>query len=278
MRLAPAIALVLATLSAAGVEGQALQPGSTRIVGQVLEQGSGRPIQSVQVQLVSVGGNAVATVETDREGRFVFPEVTEGEFTLRLERLGYGAREETVRAVHGRTVEVTVRMSERAVQLDPIEVTTRSRWLELNGFYERRHGGMKAAVLTREDIEKRMSPMLTDLLDELAGVNVLSLGPGARTIRLNRHVPMPAEAGKRQYGAFDARNGLDDRGCEPDLYIDGRLHRASSSGRSKVDDYNVIQPNAVEAIEVYSGNTPAQFHHNCGVILIWTRRGSPSGR
>jgi hypothetical protein len=145
----------------------------------------------------------------------------------------------------------------------------------MNGFYERRDmGGFKPHVIDRAVIERRGSSMITDLLDQAPGVEVVFMGPGQRTVRFNRYTPMPAEAGKAQQSAFSqTRRGPDEKGCEPDLYIDGRQHRNASTGLNKVDDFNVIPPLAIEAVEIYVGNTPPQFHHNCGVILIWTRRG-----
>jgi hypothetical protein len=71
-------------------------------------------------------------------------------------------------------------------------------------------------------------------------------GAGSRLIRVNR-------------------NG----GCSPNIYIDGNL----------VDnrDLDTSRPEVVEGIEVYIGALiPIQYKTmtDCGVILIWTRRGS----
>jgi hypothetical protein len=250
-------------------------PGDARIVGQVLDQGNRKPVKAALVTLSLPGSGVVGTAETDGNGRFVFGEVAAELYFVKVERLGYRQREDSLRAISAQTVEVTVPLASQPVELAPITVTVRSRWLELNGFYERRDmDGIKAHIIDRDMIERRMPPMITDLLDQAPGVEVVFVDVGRRTLRFNRHVPMPAEAGKPQRSALDQRRtGPDEKGCEPDLYIDGQLHRNTSTGLSKVDDFNVISPIAIEAIEVYVGNTPLQFHHNCGVILIWTKRG-----
>jgi hypothetical protein len=242
-----------------------------------VEQGSGKPVSRVMVTLVTWDGlRVMGAVETDRNGRFEFRGLSEELLSLRAERLGYFGRSDSIRPQRARTLEVVLPLSAKVVALDPLEITVRARWLELNGFYQRREEGMKAYVIDRNMIEKRLPSMITELIDEAPGVNVLYLEPGRRTIRFNRHIPLPPEAGKEARYAFDRRTGLDDRGCEPDLYIDGREHRNSSMGLSKVDNFDAVPVVAIEAVEVYVGNTPAQFYHPCGVILIWTRRSGPA--
>jgi hypothetical protein len=65
-------------------------------------------------------------------------------------------------------------------------------------------------------------------------------------------------------------------GCEPALFIDGRRYQdrltASPEGLT-IDDWDVITTLAVEAIEVYTHNSPPEYSHPCGAVLIWTRRG-----
>ena len=154
------------------------------------------------------------------------------------------------------------------MELAPLEVTVtpRNRWLSLQGFYERRiESGLSGSYITRQDIERRNTDMITDLIDDFAGVRVIHSGPGKRTIRFNRG-----------HG-----------NCEPDLYVDGALYRASSPSMltdggiswresgNKVDDFNMVSANQIEAVEVYVGAaTPIQFTNanGCGVVLMWLRR------
>ncbi len=60
-------------------------------------------------------------------------------------------------------------------------------------------------------------------------------------------------------------------GCIPDLYVDG-LITGGRPGEPKLTSHDVVDPDDVEAIEVYIGSmTPIQYRATCGVILVWTR-------
>ena len=75
-------------------------------------------------------------------------------------------------------------------------------------------------------------------------------GPGRRTLRFAPYASDPGSKNKGRTLAMDPRrNPLDERGCEPDLYVDGRIYRDDSSGMSKVDDHDAIPVNAIEEAE-----------------------------
>lgn len=63
----------------------------------VVREASGQPIPTARVEL-RVGGRTVASARTDRDGRFrlVLLDGAEGSPTLRVERFGYHAREQTL--------------------------------------------------------------------------------------------------------------------------------------------------------------------------------------
>jgi hypothetical protein len=105
-------------------------------------------------------------------------------------------------------------------------------------------------------------------------------------VRFNRYTSMSSSS--RTRSAIDrSRNPLDQRGCEPDLYIDGHRYRNATGAIrtdvgvtvwqeavNKVDDFNGVPIVAVEAMEIFVGaRTPSQYNSPCGVILVWTRRG-----
>lgn len=276
MRRELVITLVLAASGAVPAQAWQADRDAGRIAGRVVEQGSGRPLDRVIVTLSSRDGlRVIGAVETDKHGRFEFGGLGSELLSVRAERIGYYVRSDSIRTLARRTLDVVLTLSSKVVALEPLEITVRARWLEVNGFYQRREEGMRAHIIDRDMIEKRLPAMITELLDDAPGVNVIYLEPGRRTIRFNRHLPLPPEPGRRPVFALDRRNGLDARGCEPDLYIDGREHRNSSTGLNKVDNFDAVPVSAIEAVEVYVGNTPAQFYHACGVILIWTRRSGP---
>src|SRR5689334_9078154 len=65
---------------------QQTAPGS--IEGVVLRGGTTDPIERVRVTLTP-GSPAPITVLTDKEGRFSFPEVKSGRYTITIQRDGY---------------------------------------------------------------------------------------------------------------------------------------------------------------------------------------------
>lgn len=152
-----------------------------------------------------------------------------------------------------------IRFPTQAVQLSALDITVtqRARWLELQGFYDRRdRGGISGHFLDRDLIERRRPTVITDLLHELPGVRVLHIEPGRLTVMFSRTINL------------GPRNG-----CEPALHIDGTRYQSPGSG-FEVDNFNPISVAQLEAVEVYVGAaTPIQYQHPCGVVLFWTRRG-----
>jgi CarboxypepD_reg-like domain/Carboxypeptidase regulatory-like domain/TonB-dependent Receptor Plug Domain len=219
--------------------------GPTAFVGSIVDASTGRPIAGA---LLQVRGTSVRNVSDDR-GRFVLWGVTPGEHTLDVEMLGYAKRAEPVTAIAGKTLELSVGLSTQPIELDPISVVVRSDWLEMNGFYERREEGLQGTFVDRTAIENRSMATARDLFTAVASLRVDFLDPGHTRVVMRR----------------TPGSGTGE-GCAPLFYVDG--HRMSGGLDS-------LEPNTVEAMEVYAGAlAPAGYGNSCGAILIWTRRGS----
>ena len=236
-----------------------------RVIGRVVEhEDKNKPVAAATV-LLPDGKSFV----TDASGRFTIPELLPGNYKLTFEMLGYGKREHEVVVVETRTTEVNVELSRKPIELPPISVTVRSRWLELQGFYDRQvdHRG-RLTSFTATDIEKANPTFITDLLRRAPGASIhhgSAGGVGNRVLRFNR------EAVEGLMNATNRRKKIP--GCEPTLYVDGAKYE-DPSGESKVRDWNFIAPINIEAIEVYhSLNQPIQYKDPCGVVLIWLKRG-----
>ncbi|MEX2281553.1 MAG: TonB-dependent receptor [Gemmatimonadota bacterium] len=246
------------------------QTPSARLVGRVTSADSNRPLVGVTVTLNEL------TVTSDNRGAFAIPQLAAGRHVLRFEMLGHQPRVDTVTVVAGETTDILVQMATRPVALPPIAVLVRSRWLEMNGYYERRfHSGLSGHYLDRSEIERRNPTFFTDLLRDASGVRV-ETGFSRRVIRFNREAAGGLEPKQPPDDPFE-RYLVRLRGCQPSLFIDGRAHhdRIISGYGAYVDDFNALSPSAIDAIEIYVGaNTPTEFRNNngCGVILIWTRR------
>ncbi len=76
--------------------------GPGRIVGRVLDQVSGRPIEGVTVALAPTAQQA----ETDARGRFEITDVSPGALLLQARRVGYQPRVDTIAAFPAVTVDV----------------------------------------------------------------------------------------------------------------------------------------------------------------------------
>jgi hypothetical protein len=236
------------------------QETPTRLVGRVL-RADGQPIGGASVRIHG------STAITDRLGSFLISPAPSGRHPVQFEMIGFQTRLDSVTITDGRTTEIEVRMSEKAIELPPLTVSVRTPFLERNGFYDRLNDrGIAARFLTRAEIERKNPMMLTDLFRDVAGAKVHRLGVGRSVVRFTRSEPGALESAMARRPTIP--------GCEPYLYIDGRLHSDRMlEGRRTVDDFNVVNPTLVEAIEIYVGNTPIEFRgEGCGAILIWTRR------
>lgn len=237
-----------------------------RVVGRVIDQASRRPIAGVSVAAVDGTVRAI----TDDQGRFTVDPLPAGTSQFTFAMIGYAPRTDTLTVRAAATQELEVTLSREAIGLDAIAVTVRSGWLESSGFYERQRSNPGGNFITREEAERRQSRQLTDLLRQVPGLRTFYLDAGRIHVRFNRE-------GANDMLAFDPANDRSLPGCEPDLYLDGILYRerAASGNEPRVAGFDIVDITQVEGIETYSGpNAPLQYQHPCGVILVWTRRGT----
>lgn len=210
--------------------------GPGRIVGRVLDQESGRPIEGVTVALAPTAQQA----ETDARGRFEISDVSAGALLLQVRRVGYQPRVDTIAAFPGVTLDVEFTLATAAIPLEPITIVARSPFLEGRGFYRRAGGGGWQANRTAiEEVDPRE---LERMFDRVAGVRVERDRFGGTVLASRR--------GRR---------------CVFGVFLDGM--------RAPGFDIGSLPPDAVEALEVYQDlNIPPEYSHSCGVVLIWMRR------
>ncbi|HSH74244.1 MAG TPA: carboxypeptidase regulatory-like domain-containing protein [Longimicrobiales bacterium] len=207
----------------------------SRILGQVRE-GEDRALTNVEITVVGQPG---AHALTDSRGRFTLRGVEPGLVEVRFTLLGFAPRTAVLIAQPGGTSDITVTMSVEPVELEPIEVTARSSFLERSGFYERADLAGNAQF-SRRDFETIHPEYLSDLVRRVPGV-ILSGG-----------VATSMRSGSR---------------CALPVYVDGI--RATDS---RLDRF---APEELEAVEVYHGtNTPIEYGNACGALLLWTRTGN----
>lgn len=111
------------------------------VAGRLLDAGSGEPIGGATVELVGLGAQAV----TDGEGAFRIAGVVPGEHELRVRHLAYGVHSETVRVPEGTGLALELRLSPRALELEPVDVEI------LRG---KLSASTRSNVITRRQIEE----------------------------------------------------------------------------------------------------------------------------
>lgn len=220
------------------------QPGY--VVGRVLERATGNAIPAARV---SIRGTDVATLTNDF-GYFRLDAMPYGVYTLDVEHLAYAAREIPIQVAGALTQNVAIEMSTEALELEGLTVTVEPRRFfgDMDGLVRRMNLGF-GDFLTRQDIEKRGSSRLPDLLVGLPGVRVAQNG---RSLVIRG------------------------RPCTPIVFLDGRPWRLDP-----VVGLNEIHSFDIEAVEVYKGTAaiPAEFNYStngqvgCGALVVWTRRG-----
>ncbi len=207
-----------------------------RIVGRVLEGGREDGVSNVDITVLT--STPVRTL-SDPRGRFDLTGVEPGLVEVRFERLGYRSRTATVIVQPAGTVQISASLSAQPIELEPIEVVVRSRFLERNGFYLRGFAGYQ---LTRREIAARKPVVTSSLLRTRMGVMV-------------------------REGAFGPPTVIGRQGCQLPVFLNGV--------EMEDWDFNTIPPDWLEGMEVYKGAyVPPEYQsrsQNCGVVLLWMR-------
>lgn len=260
------IHLILVAL-AAGLpgQGQAQVMDSVRLEGRVVEAESANPIAFAEITVLDSELRRLGHVQAARDGTFTVrvPWKEDGVYLL-AERIGYEENRTPFLWFDDHSFfELEIRLDRDAVLLAPLEVVARSRRQSqvLEGFKSRLETGL-GHYITRAEIERSNPRLVTDLLAMVPGVQLRSSGAGLRrVVQMSR-----------------ARSVL---ACPAQVYVDGmRLNTNAGPSEAQlvaIDDY--VAPGSVEGIEVYKGlsTVPAPFlneYADCGVVVIWTRRGS----
>lgn len=251
-----AAALALAALAApTPIAGQ-----EQSITGVVLEDGTDRPLAGALLVLVAERGESISETVADDSGAFRIEVPEPGLFSIRGSLIGYASIASEPLAVRaGENVTVEVRMAVEAVPIAPLVVRSRVGTLDsqLSGFYSRMTRGRRSGqghFIDRDDVE-RMGP--------LQSTDLLRTAPGVQVVR-----------GRQGYGQGVRMTG----GCVPAIFVDGSQVNRYPMTNTSLDD--VVAAFSIEGVEVYRGASSAVAHYHdpggCGLILVWTRRGTAS--
>jgi len=230
----------------------ATRTNAQSVRGHVVEDGSRSPITGVVVAAERDDGILVDTTRTDTLGAFLLDLPRGGRYQLRLVHPSYTSPGPiVVNVLDNEHVAVELRMNRSTVPLEPLVVLAPPDQ-RLEGFYARMRNELAGAqFVTRIQIESRPAARTTDLLREVHGVEILTVGGGIARPRVN----MIALRGR----------------CLPTMYLDGiPFEQFPESG---VDDF--LRPDMLEGVEIYTGAAtapaPIEARGGCGVVAFWTR-------
>jgi hypothetical protein len=245
--------------------------GVQGVQGWVRERGSGNPVRSAEVILRQAPGHVVVRGVTDDRGFFRLRTPLPGAYALTATALGYApASSDTMEVEPGKLRVLELEMPPEALELPPLVVVGESRafHLEMQGFYQRRNQGLHTGFFfSPEDVEKRRSQRITDLLWGIPRVRILEGPSGSQAVYFQ--------------GGEQAQPGGGSSICGPKVYLD-RLLVWSGGTDSPAPLREILSGYDLEAMEVY--RTPAEIppefggaESACGVILLWSRAGGGRG-
>jgi TonB-dependent starch-binding outer membrane protein SusC len=252
-----AFAMVLTGMSTAA-PALAQEPGAIR--GAVTDPGTAQPVSGAQV---SLRGTTRGTL-TDARGIFLITNVAPGQYTVRIESIGFRTVEQQVTVRAGETAVTEMQMAASAIGLDEIVVTG------------------TAGRTTRRALGNSVSSVNAAAVTEVAPVaNVQQLLQG-RTAGLTV-LPSSGVVGGSSRMRVRGLGSLSG-GNEPVVYIDGvRMFSGTSTTEGNtaqgINRMDSINPNDIESIEVIKGPAAATLYGAdaaAGVIQIITKRGRPA--
>lgn len=233
------------------------------VTGTVTDAANSAPLPSTQVYLVDTGLGSL----TQSSGRFLVLNVPPGNYTLRVERIGYATQDAQITVAAGGTVTQDFSMQTEALGLDEIIVTGTA------GAARRREVGNAISQIDVSDVQEPVQSVDALLQGRVTGATILQssgMAGGGAQIRLRGNVSVA-------------------QSNQPLLYVDGIRVRSDGfaknvppvgySGRSSNDiasPLNDINPDDIERIEVLKGSAATTLYGTeaaAGVIQIFTKKG-----
>jgi len=234
---------VVAALAGVAPAAQA-QAATGSIRGQIVEQGTGRPVFGARVTLLGTSKAA----STDSAGRFNFYALTSGLYVVQVSDIGYTKGIYQLELGDGEAIDRVFELTPRTYGLEPMTVEARRR-LQGRRFEEfnQRAARGNGSYITAEDIARRDPINLMDMMRTVRGVRAECAGSDC----ILKFQGQPT-------------------GCEPKYILDN-LPSDSHVAQS-------LSPRDVYGIEIYRGasEVPAEYggiDAACGVIVIWTKSG-----
>jgi TonB family protein len=240
------VAAALASAAGWGVAGA--QAAGVKVSGTVVSE-SGERVVGAQVGLMR---SASRGTSTDDDGTFELFVLGDSTPRLLLKRIGFRPETVVVRVVAGEAAPLRITLARTIQMVRAVVVNapagSSDPWLA--AVRDRERTGGNGHFVYRDEFMKSNPARFTDVLRRMPGIRINRNSRNATEIRL--------------------RNNR----CGPLYWLDGQPLVGVPF------DPDVLPPQTVEAIEVYSSPSlvPAQFQgpqyaQGCGAIVIWTRQG-----
>ncbi|MEX2531936.1 MAG: carboxypeptidase regulatory-like domain-containing protein, partial [Gemmatimonadota bacterium] len=239
---------------------RALRTEEQLIVGRLIDDESGEPLQMGTMRLVSHLGSPVATIFSDDDGRFRLVSPRPGTYRVTAERMGYEPAESAeLHLMPGDSIGVEFRLSARAILVEPLTVTASARpWGDradlrsMSEFFDRwsrfADGGF-GEFLTRDEIAEWEGRAPTP------GHMLLNTGMSTMRVLPDGRVQLRGTDVGGQY-------------CSPTYAVNG----VTLPEGQPVPSFDVSD---LEAVEVYTRpNIPVELTRGefpCGIVAYWTR-------
>ncbi|MFV1987640.1 MAG: carboxypeptidase regulatory-like domain-containing protein, partial [Gemmatimonadota bacterium] len=246
--------------------GGATDDGSMgRIVAVLVDGVTGAPIPDALVMLEALSRRTLS----DSVGTAIFLDVPPGAYTLGIRHIAYGEQSAIVDVEGMSSAIIALQLDPRAIAVAPLDVLIeqRPRYLENEGFYDRRAVGMGTffdpLFVERWGSSLTSATRFVDLLIDMSP----QMGSMTRTTASS------GNAGIASIG--DGFTG----GC-PVVWIDGQrtFNDPGLAGRSS-SVLDMLSTYTIGAVEVYASSHGIPFFAldpqqgiGCGSIVIWTNR------
>jgi len=245
--------------------GGATDDGSMgRVVVVLIDGATAAPISEALVSLDALGRRTLS----DSAGTAVFLDVPPGAYTLRFRHIAYGEQTALVEVEGMTSAIIGVQLDPRAIAVAPLEVLIeqRPRYLENQGFYDRRAVGM-GSFFDPLFVERwgqgaaasadRFIKLLVDMSPQLASMTGTTASNG---------------------NAWEASIGGGFTGQCPAIYIDGQraFNDPGLNGRAS-RELDMLSTYTLGAVEIYASSHGVPDFAleptvGCGSIVIWTNR------
>ena len=245
--------------------GGAVDEGSMGRIVVVLYDGStGAPISEALVSLDALSRRTLS----DSTGTAVFLDVPPGAYSVVFRHIAYGEQSALVEVEGMTSAVMAVQLDARAIALAPLEVQVeqRPRYLEDQGFYDRRAVGMGSffdPLFVKRWGEgsavaaDRLVKLLVDMTPQMASMTSTEASNG---------------------NAWEASMGNGFEGQCPAIYVDGQraFNDPGLNGRAS-RELDMMSSYMIGAVEIYpSSHGVPDFAleptMGCGSIVIWTNR------